>query len=206
MKKLLLAIVSVVAVTFSAQAQLGFGAKAGLSLTNFIGEGAAHDVRANYHIGAFLEYKASPFFAIAPEVMFSAQGGGEKLADLQIGDIVNKSAKTKWTTNYVNVPVMFKFYPVSKFSIDFGPQFGFNVYSKVQTTTQETDFDPKDNKDNTKAFDLSLGAGFTYYITNCIFLQARYNVGLTKAFDDVFGDIKNNARNGVAQISIGIKL
>ena len=160
----------------------------------------------NYHVGAFVEYRFSNHLAISPEVLFSAQGGGEKLADLQIGDIVNKSAKTKWTTNYVNVPVMFKFYPVSKFSIDFGPQFGFNVYSKVQTTTQETDFDPKDNKDNTKAFDLSLGAGFTYYITNCIFLQARYNVGLTKAFDDVFGGIKNNARNGVAQISIGIKL
>ncbi|MGN0229302.1 MAG: porin family protein [Muribaculaceae bacterium] len=206
MKKVLFALISVLAVTFTAQAQLGFGAKGGLNLTNFIGESAPHDLLTKYHVGMFLEYKVMPKFAIAPEVMFSAQGGSEKLTNHQTDDIVYTSAETKSTTNYISVPVMFKIYPVSKFSIDFGPQFGFNVYSKVQTTTKETEFEQQDNKNSTKTFELSFGAGFTYYMTKHIFLQARYSVGITKAFDDVLGDMKNTARNGVGQLSIGFKL
>ena len=47
MKKALFTLISVLAVTFSAQAQFGFGAKGGLSLTNLIGGGAPHDVMFN---------------------------------------------------------------------------------------------------------------------------------------------------------------
>ena len=84
MKKALFALISVLAVTFSAQAQFGFGAKGGLSLTNLIGGGAPHDVMFNYHVGAFVEYRFSNHLAISPEVLFSAQGGSHKLSDIQI--------------------------------------------------------------------------------------------------------------------------
>ncbi len=130
MKKALFALISVLAVTFSAQAQFGFGAKGGLSLTNLIGGGAPHDVMFNYHVGAFVEYRFSNHLAISPEVLFSAQGGSHKLSDFQIGDIITESTKQKWTTNYVTVPVMLKLYATDRLSIDLGPQFGFNVTSK----------------------------------------------------------------------------
>lgn len=214
MKKALFALISVLAVTFSAQAQFGFGAKGGLSLTNLIGGGAPHDVMFNYHVGAFVEYRFSNHLAISPEVLFSAQGGSHKLSDIQIGDIITESTKQKWTTNYVTVPVMLKLYATDRLSIDLGPQFGFNVTSKGKTQSDNFEANSVDIKDFTETFELSAGLGITYYITHSIFIQGRYTIGLTKTYDSgVLKDTEllkdaflKNARNGVGQISIGIKL
>ena len=77
----------------------------------------------------------SPKFAIAPEVVFAAQGGK---ANGTVEIDINKNprritvkAKGTFHTNYINVPLMLKFYATPDFSIDLGPQVGFNVYSKV---------------------------------------------------------------------------
>ena len=203
MKKVLTLIAAAI-VCMSASAQVQFGAKAGFDLTHFWGEDAPHGLQPNYQVGLMMEYKFNPHFAIAPEVVFAAQGGKEtgKIDVEEIPGIVE--AKGTFHTNYINVPVMLKFYATPEFSIDFGPQVGFNVYSKMTASGKVSGVEAKqtiDLKDITKTVDFGLGLGATYNLTDNAFVQARYTLGMTNVFD---GD-DAEAKNGNVQIAFGMK-
>ena len=103
-------------------------------------------------------------------------------------------------TNYINVPVMLKYYATPAFSIDFGPQVGFNVYSKYTIKGPDNKY-VTNNKKYTKAVDFGLGLGATYNLTDNAFVQARYTLGLTNVFKDDF----NESKNGNIQLSIGYR-
>ena len=194
MKKVLVLIAAAI-VCISASAQVQFGAKVGVDATNFWGKDTQHGMQFNYQAGLLMEYKFSPKFAIAPEVVFAAQGGKFNVAEFNLGDM-NLNTDVTYHTNYINVPVMFKYYVSPAFSIDFGPQAGFNVYSKYSIK----DHDAFDIKDGTKSVDFGLGLGGTYNLTDKAFVQARYTLGLTKVFEGD-GDVKN----GNIQLAFGMK-
>lgn len=189
-------------------AQLHIGAKVGANISNYVGDDAPHGMKMNYHVGGFLEYKILGILAIAPEVMFSTQGGTRNIADYAAGDMVYRKAKVKWQTNYVNVPVMMKLYVLNKFSFDFGPQFGFNVSSKTKTEVPNYDSQNISASTGTNKFDLALGLGLTYNFNRFMFVQGRYVMSVTKTYkSDVLGmTLPVNARNGVLQLSVGLKL
>ena len=204
MKKVFVLIASAI-VCMSAMAQVQFGGKVGFDMTHFWGQGIDHGMKPGYQVGLMMEYKFSSRFAIAPEVVFAAQGGKDKLFLLDIdqhGIEFVSSAGMKYNANYINVPVMLKYYATPNFSVDFGPQVGFNVYHKI--TAKKTN-ESIDIKDSTKPVDLGLGLGATYNLTDNAFVQARYTMGLTKVFKDeeVLGE--NNAKNGNVQIAFGMK-
>ena len=191
MKKALVLIAAAI-VCMSASAQVQFGAKVGVDATHFWGKDTEHGMKIGYQFGALMEYKFNPNFAIAPEVVFASQGGKFKIYEAE-----NKKADNTFTTNYINVPVMFKWYATPNFSIDLGPQVGFNVYSKYQVG----DLDAEDIKDMTKSVDFGVGLGGTYNLTDNAFIQARYTMGLTDAFK---GEL-NEAKNGNIQLAFGMK-
>ena len=204
MKKVFVLIASAI-VCMSAMAQVQFGGKVGFDMTHFWGQGVDHGMKPGYQVGLMMEYKFSSSFAIAPEVVFAAQGGKDKLFLLDIDqhgiEFVN-SAGMKYNANYINVPVMLKYYATPNFSVDFGPQVGFNVYHKI--TAKKTN-ESIDIKDSTKPVDFGLGLGATYNLTDNAFVQARYTMGLTKVFkeEEVIGEY--NAKNGNVQIAFGMK-
>lgn len=195
MKKLFV-LIAVAIVSMSAIAQVQFGAKVGVDATHFWGKDAPHGMQLNYQAGLMMEYKFNPHFAIAPEVVFAAQGGKHNGGDIRLGDMNLKSDVT-FHTNYINVPVMLKYYVSPAFSIDFGPQVGFNVYSKSTVK----DFASVDLKEVTNGVDFGLGLGGTYNLTEHAFVQARYNLGLTKVFDIE----STNEKNGNIQLAFGMK-
>ena len=201
MKKFFVLIAAAI-VCMSASAQVQFGAKVGVDLTHFWGEDAPHGIQPNYQVGLMMEYKFNPHFAIAPEVVFAAQGGKASGDDDDvIGDI---NVKGTFHTNYINVPLMLKFYATPDFSIDLGPQVGFNVYSKMTASGKLGNVEAKESidlKDNTKTVDFGVGLGATYNLTNNAFVQARYTLGLTNVFD--IHD--SNEKNGNVQIAFGMK-
>ena len=204
MKKVFVLIAAAI-VCMSAMAQVQFGGKVGFDMTNFLGSNVDHGMKPGYQVGLMMEYKFSSRFAIAPEVVFAAQGGKDKLFLLDIdqhGIEFVSSAGMKYNANYINVPVMLKYYATPNFSVDFGPQVGFNVYHKI--TAKKTN-ESIDIKDSTKPVDLGLGLGATYNLTDNAFVQARYTMGLTKVFKDeeVIGEY--NAKNGNVQIAFGMK-
>lgn len=212
MKKIALALVLVAMTAGIATAQdnikpVTFGAKVGFDLTHFWGKDCGHKIQPNYQAGLFMEYRVNDKFAIAPEVVFAAQGGKE---DVVIAvDALKFEATEKYNTNYINVPVMFKFYPTSSFSIDFGPQVGFNVYSKSTTKLELKGAElpsglsekfTTDYKDATKTVDFGAALGCTYNLSDNAFVQARYTLGFTKVFK---GD--HDIKNGNAQIAFGYR-
>ena len=179
-------------VSMSAMAQVQFGAKVGVDATHFWGKDTEHGMKIGYQFGALIEYKFNPNFAIAPEVVFASQGGKFKIYEAE-----NKKVDNTFTINYINVPVMFKWYATPNFSFDLGPQVGFNVYSKYKVG----DLDAEDIKDLTKSVDFGVGLGGTYNLTENAFIQARYTMGLTDAFK---GEL-NEAKNGNIQLAFGMK-
>ena len=194
MKKFFVLIAAAI-VSMSAMAQVQFGAKVGVDATNFWGKDVPHGMQLNYQAGLVMEYKFSPKFAIAPEAVFAAQGGKDKVFFMDLGD---KTIETDMTyhTNYINVPVMLKYYMSPAFSVDFGPQVGFNVYSKYSVKDEAFDI-----KEATKNVDFGLGLGGTYNLTENAFVQARYTLGMTKVFEGDF----NKEKNGNIQLAFGMK-
>ena len=196
MKKVFLLVAAAI-VCMSANAQFQIGGKVGFDMTNFWGEKVDHGMKPSYQFGLVMENKFNPHFAIAPEVVFASQGGKVNSVEVDLFDLtVTGKKKLTYNTNYINIPLMLKYYVAPAFSIDFGPQVGFNVYSKA-TVDDET----FDLKDGTKTVDFGLGLGGTYNLTDNAFVQARYTLGMTKVFD---GDL-NKEKNGNVQIAFGMK-
>lgn len=196
MKKVFVLIAAAI-VCMSASAQVQFGGKVGFDLTNFWGSDVEHGMKPSYQVGLMMEYKMSPKFAIAPEVVFASQGGKYKVLDLNFFNLDIEKTVT-FNTNYINIPVMLKYYVTPSFSVDLGPQLGVNVYSKYSIEGVD---DAIDVKDNTKTVDFGVGLGGTYNLTNNAFVQARYTMGMTKVFD---GD-HNKEKNGNIQVAFGMK-
>ena len=196
MKKVFVLIAAAI-VSMSAMAQVQFGAKVGVDATNFWGKDAEHGMKPSYQAGLVMEYKFNPNFAIAPEVVFASQGGKFKAVEFNMFGL-NVDKNVTFNTNYINVPVMFKYYTSPAFSIDFGPQVGFNVYSKLSVEDVDKAYDLKDS---TKAVDFGVGLGGTYNLTENAFVQARYTLGLTKVFEGEY----NKEKNGNIQLAFGMK-
>ena len=176
-----------------------FGIKAGFDMTNFWGEDMPHGMKPGYQAGVFLEYRfANAPIAIAPEIVFAAQGGKFNVGE-ETGLDFAKNADVTYNTNYINIPVMLKFYATPSFSIDFGPQLGINVYSKATATAGDASV-TADFSDGTNSVDFALGLGGTYNITSNAFLQARYTMGRTHVFKQGI-----DANNGNIQIAFGYR-
>lgn len=206
MKKVLMMIAAAL-VGMSAMAQVQFGAKVGFDMTNFWGKDIEHGMKPSYQAGILMEYKFNDRVAIAPEAVFASQGGKFKIGTVYMGwDLSKFTAKDitlTFNTNYINVPVMFKFYATPDFSIDLGPQVGFNVYSKATVSDGDESL-TFGLSDYTKTVDFGLGLGATYNLTENAFVQARYTLGLTKVFDDKFTE-GDEAKNGNIQVAFGWK-
>ena len=199
MKKTIIALMCLILTTGAAMAQktFTFGPKIGVDYTHFWGKDCLHGGQINYQAGMFMEYRFSNKFSLAPEIVFAAQGGKNN------GVVINPEnmppygtapygsdfnyADYTYNQNYINVPVMLKYYVTPALSIDFGPQLGINVYHKCTINGKEG------NKDN---------------ITENVFVQGRYTMGMTNVFDYKEGDgfgTPAKPKNGNAQVAIGFR-
>ena len=203
MKKIVIALMCTILATGAAMAQekFTFGPKIGVDYTHYWGENVEHGGHLNYQAGVFMEYRFTSKFSIAPEVVFAAQGGKYDFKRNIEG--IDVELKETDHVNYSNVPVMLKYYVAPALSINFGPQVGFNVYSKNTIEGKVEKLKEKettDMKKYTKTVDFGLGLGLTYNITEEVFIQARYTMGLTKVFN-----VDDDSKNGNGQIAIGFR-
>lgn len=217
MKKLFIILFSIAVATGAAMAQktFTFGPKIGVDYVHYWGENTDHAGRLAYQAGAFFEYRFSDKFSIAPELVFAAQGGktdGVIIYDKD--DLVSGyDSNAKWTynMNYINLPVMLKFYATPELSIDLGPQLGVNVYHKATLKAGKTNYkETVDLKDIVNTIDVGIGFGLTYNITEQVFVQGRYTLGVTnvlkrKIYDSDAEYNHDYAKNGNAQIAIGFR-
>jgi hypothetical protein len=178
MKKIIIncfAILFFIQISYAQSVQLGI--KAGANYANVTGSNLKTSPIVNYHAGLVAKIGISKGLSIQPELLYSTQGASYETA---LSDYKNE-------LGYINLPVMLQIHLSKSISLDMGPQVGFLLNEKNNFDVQ---------KSNT--FDASANAGLGLKITNSIFAQARYCVGLTKLQPN--SEIKNNA----VQLSLGI--
>ncbi|WP_353148814.1 porin family protein [Flavobacterium sp.] len=219
---------------FAFSQEIKFGAKVGLNLSNLSGDYPTgideHNSKIGFHIGGFAEYEINDKFIIQPELLFSTQGNTYGYKDYYGGGSYYDGADYNLKLNYLNLPIILKYKIIEKLSIDFGPQIGYLMSAKTKIDVTEDSRDPSQNysveidmlndgiynfggtivqgKASANRFDFSLNIGTSYDITEKIFIQGRYNLGLsTVDKNSTNGESINswNMKNGVFQLSAGYR-
>ncbi|EHQ44036.1 porin family protein [Myroides odoratus] len=175
-----------------------FRVKSGLNISN-ISDDSDSKSKAGFHIGAAAEIFVTDKFSIQPELQYSMQGAKGK-NDLLIEGV--RVTNMQVNMNYINVPVMAKYYVAEGFSIQAGPQLGFLV--KAESTADlrlgnEKTSITNNIKSMTNKVDFGLNFGVAYDLSFGLFFDARYNLGLTDILKDADG------QHRVFQLGVGYK-
>ncbi len=177
MKKLIV-LICVVLVSFTGIAQgVDFGVKAGVNFAT-LNDATGFSNRTGFVAGIFVGGKFNDNIGIQADLLYSQQGG-----EFNLGD---------FNTDYVNVPVVLKYYIAQGLHAQLGPQFGVIINDDTQTVVGETINDIATNN-----FDISGIVGLGYDLPMGIRLEGRYNFGFT----DVPKDVKG--KNSVITLSVG---
>ena len=189
MKKVLFTAIAVFGFAFANAQEVKYGAKAGLNLSNFAGDAEGTSTKVGFQVGGFAEIKISDKFAIQPELLFSAQGAKAKESETAPGYFYSLEATAK--LNYLNIPVMAKYYATEKLYIEAGPQIGFLMSAKSdfkETETfgglTETISGSVDVKKGYNSTDFGLNVGLGYNFTENIGAGVRYTSGLSGIVKD----------------------
>jgi opacity protein-like surface antigen len=182
------------------QAQLAIGIKAGPNFSTINTDASAsqnYKNRTGFHGGGFVLVKATKI-GIQPEVIFSQQG-----SKVEINDENFES-----NFSYVNIPVILKLYTVAGINIQAGPQFGFvtNAETPIEDQLNPGSYQVRDVKDKMKSSDFTVALGLGWDLPFGLTLDARYNLGLSKIYDDAPSQQTEDAKNQVFQFSLGYKL
>ncbi|MGA9639120.1 porin family protein [Flavobacterium sp.] len=178
MKKTILIASLLLGVSTITHAQLvKFGVKAGVNFANQSGTDitvasknySIEEGITSYHAGVVAEIKLLENFAIQPELIYSTQGATYK----------NAAEEFKNELGYVSIPVLAKFSLNKSLTLDLGPQASFLL-------SERNNFDYKESK----TFEFAVVGGLGFNITENLFLQARYGLGLTEASKNA--EIKNS--------------
>ncbi|MDY0780479.1 porin family protein [Tenacibaculum sp. IB213877] len=176
----------------------GFGIKGGLNLSDltnfeksFEEEVESESIRTSFHVGIFNEFKVSDHFSIQPEVLYSSQGVNNE----------SDGIDGKVQLDYINVPVMLKFYLTEGFYLESGPQIGFLVNDDIEVGNIIFNDD-----DTFNSVDYSMNLGLGFKLGEKVFLNARYGFGLNGVFDGLENDSDSNPKNSVFAASLGFNL
>jgi hypothetical protein len=168
------------------------GVKGGLNVSNFTGYQQAVKSLIGFHVGGFTEIKVAKKFAIQPEFLFSTQG--------TIIEGFNGDSNTTVKVNYLNIPVLAKYYITDAFSVEAGPQIGFLLSAKAKG---------EDVSDLYKSTDFGFNIGCGYNFTEDVSVSARYTIGLTDVNDvsnEQYPDLSNASfKNSNFALSLAYK-
>ena len=163
------------------------GIKGGLNLSTFYGDNTEDlTFRSSVNLGFFAEIIVSDKFSFQPELVYSGQGS--------FFEGIEGVSSSKIKYDYINLPLMAKFYLVENFALELGPQVGFLVNKKSKDGSGQKPLN------NIAPIDFSLGVGLNYELSSGMFFQGRYNFGITNT-----NTADNNQRlsNAVIQLSVG---
>ncbi|MDR0230219.1 MAG: PorT family protein [Flavobacteriaceae bacterium] len=201
MKKIVLSVLAIGAFAFTANAQtpdIKLGAKAGVNFSN-LSNFDDSKMKTGFHVGALAEIFINEKFAIQPELLYSTQGVKGKSGS-GISGLFGQKVDATLKLDYINIPIMAKYYVMDGLSVHAGPQVGFLVKGEMELKSGG-DKATKDIKDQCNSVDFGLNFGAGYELPMGVFFDARYNLGLTK----VLKDSNESVKNGVFQLSVGYK-
>ncbi len=156
---------------------LQFGIKAGANYANISGSKIQTNAIVSYHVGVVAKIGLTKGLSFQPELLYTTQGASY---DTALTDYKNE-------LGYIVIPAMLQIHLSKSITLDMGPQVGFLLSKKNNFNIQ---------KSNT--FDVTANAGLGLKITNSIFAQARYGMGLTELQPNT------DNKNSVVQLSLGV--
>jgi hypothetical protein len=159
-KVVLLCIICLTAGVVQAQG-IDLGLKAGANFSN-ISDATGLSNKTGFVFGAFAGLKLNDKIAVQADLLYSQQG-----AEFDGGAI---------DLNYVNVPIVLKYYVTENLNIHGGPQFGFIVDDNVKKVFS--------NLAEAESFDLTGVVGLGYDLPFGLRLAGRYNFGLSDVFKE----------------------
>ena len=174
MKRIFLITVIVLSSIIS-KAQFSYGVEGGINFTGFAGKRFETTMKNGFQGGIITELQLPILFGIEMDVRYSQKGAN--IAD------------GKYKLEYLDVPVLFKFYTIKVLSFQFGPQYSYLLNAK---------YADEKVKENYKSSDFALVAGLGFDLKK-LHANIRYNIGLTDVSDDDEGKIRNRG----FQISVG---
>jgi hypothetical protein len=166
-KTILFAVLFMVPFVIHAQG-VGIGIKAGGNWANQDISNVDINTVTSYHAGAYLNVNFSDKWGITPEVLYSVYGS--ELDNLKLD------------LDYVAIPVMLRFKPISLLSLEAGPQFSFLT---------KANYDGDDIKDQLKSNDFGLAFGAGLHLPLGFNAGVRYVLGFTNISDVSTESIKN---------------
>jgi len=180
MKKImLLAVVTALGFTSANAQKMKLGVKGGLNFASVSGDNTkGKDAVTSFNFGVVSEIPVSGKFSFQPELMYSGQGYSFNDNTIAL--------------NYLNIPLMAKYYLTKGLSVEAGPQAGFLLSAKNEKT---------DIKKSFNTFDLGVNFGLGYKLENGLNFGVRYNLGLTDINN--LGNSFGKNKNSVFQLSVG---
>ena len=180
MKKIVVAVVAMLAIGTSSFAQgFGWGVKAGLNVSGMNNTGL--DSKTGLTAGVFVDYRFNDWIGMSADLLFSREGA------------MLKSGGDKYIakTNYLNLPILAKFYVLDQLAFNIGIQPGvlLSGKDKVKESGEETAFTTTNNY---KSFDFAFPVGVSYEFFNKLILDARYNIGVANISAGEGGKVHNN--------------
>lgn len=174
MKNFILIVLTAFLTTSVISQEIDLGLKAGANFAS-ITDASGLSNRTGFLIGVFAGVKFSDKLGIQGDLLYSQQGANLDPKNIEL--------------NYINVPIVLKYYLVQGFNLQAGPQFGFIVDDNIK--------DLLENDIEAESFDLAGVLGLGYDFPFGIRIEGRHNFGLT----DVFKSDKG--KNSVTSIAIG---
>lgn len=204
MKKTL-TIVVLLAITYHVNAQKNFmiGPKAGVNFSS-LSNVAKGEMLPGFYLGAVSELKILEKFSFQPEIVYSSQGIKNIYSETLNGVTANHHNHDK--LEYIHVPLLAKYYVTKGFSLELGPQLGvlLNATNKDEVTVNGVETkEQRDFKSEVNSFDFGLAAGLACDISRGLFVNVRYNLGLTNVGKTE--QYYDGSKNRVMQVGVGYR-
>lgn len=187
-------------ISFSQETEMKLGFKTGVNFSS-IASGQFNQAgipRVGILVGVVGEFPIANQISFAPEVVYSTQGNVRRF------DQMGSNFTNRTQINYINAPLLFKYYFNETFSIDLGPYVGANIISK-SVIRGDGDRSSSD-LEGVNTFDAGLSGSISYLLGNDYFISARYSRSFTSVFDNTADAFGLRARNSVFNISFGLYL
>lgn len=209
MKKSMLIIGALfLSVTVMAQTEkVKLGLKAGLNLSSlsFDESELNSSNKTGFTAGIMVEVPLAKNFSLQPELLYSQQGTKSSFSD---NEVTNSHYKSTIKLNYLNIPVMLKYYLSKGLSLQAGPQIGILLKANNKYQDNFLGYENRESfnlKEYATGIDTSVNFGLGYQFKDKFYTDVRYNISYSNVFKegDVNHFINNDMKNRVFQITLG---
>jgi opacity protein-like surface antigen len=199
MKRIFLFTLLIFAFCFS-NAQIRYGAEAGLNLANVQNDGVDHKARTGYRLGGFVQVPLTDNWVLRPALQYSLKGFRQPATQF--------NGEATVSLHYLTLPLLLGYQPTKDLTILLGPEAGV-----LASATAKSDAGNNDLSNIYRKFDLGVDLGLNYLLSKRIGLDLRYNYGFKDLFHVIYTDTNGNitgqgkaGANRVLQIGLSLSL